>query len=134
MVFLLSMKYSIIDVETTGGSQGKDRITEIAIFVFDGEKVIDQFQTLVNPQRPIQPYVIQLTGITNEMVAHAPTFPEVAKKVVEITDGTVFVAHNVGFDYMQIKNEFKSLGYDYNRKRLCTVNLSRKILPGQDSY
>lgn len=128
------MLYAITDIESTGGPKGADRITEIAIYLFDGEKIIDEFQTLVNPERRIMPFVVNLTGINDEMVKDAPTFPEVAKRIIEITEGAVFVAHNVGFDYSFIKREFKSLGYDYNRKRLCTVNLSRKLIPGHASY
>lgn len=128
------MLYAVTDIESTGGAKGKDRITEIAIYLFDGDQIVDEFQSLVNPERPIDPYVSTLTGITNDMVRKAPTFPEIAKKIVEITEGAVFVAHNVSFDYLFLKREFKSLGYDYNRKRLCTVNLSRKILPGHKSY
>ena len=128
------MLYAITDIESTGGAKGSDKITEIAIYLFDGEKIVDEYQTLVNPQRSIDPYVVKLTGITNDMVKSAPTFPEIAKEIVNITEGAVFVAHNVSFDYLFLKREFKSLGYDYNRKRLCTVNLSRKIIPGHKSY
>ncbi len=126
--------YSIIDIETTGGAGRHDKITEIAIFVHDGEKVIDQFVSLINPECSISPQITTITGITNEMVAHSPKFFEVAKRIVEITEGTIFVAHSVNFDYSFIKNEFKRLGYNYNRKRLCTVKLGRKFLPGHASY
>ena len=129
-----SLLYAITDIESTGGVKGSDKITEIAIYLFDGEQIIDEFHSLVNPERSIDPYVIKLTGITNEMVKDAPKFPEIARQIVEITEGAVFVAHNVSFDYLFLKREFKSLGYDYNRKRLCTVNLSRKIIPGHKSY
>ena len=128
------MLYAITDIESTGGTKGTDKITEIAIYLFDGEKIVNQFHTLVNPQRTIQPFVVKLTGITDDMVKDAPTFPEVAKDIVEITEGAIFVAHNVSFDYTFLRSEFKSLGFDFNRKRLCTVNLSRKIIPGRKSY
>lgn len=128
------MLYAITDIESTGGTKGTDKITEIAIYLFDGEKIVDEFHTLVNPQRSIQPFVVKLTGITDDMVKDAPTFPEIAKRIVEITEGAIFVAHNVSFDYLFLRSEFKSLGYDFNRKRLCTVNLSRKIIPGHKSY
>lgn len=128
------MLYAITDIESTGGTKGTDKITEIAIYLFDGEEIVKEFHTLVNPQRPIQPFVVKLTGITDDMVKDAPTFPEIAKDIVDITEGAVFVAHNVSFDYTFLRAEFKSLGFDYERKRLCTVNLSRKIIPGHKSY
>ncbi len=123
--------YSIIDIETTGHS---NKITEISIFVFDGEKVIDEYTTLVNPEGTIPPFITNLTGITNAMVANAPKFYEIAKKVNEITKDTVFVAHNVNFDYNIIRQEFKDLGFDFKRKKLCTIRLSRKLIPGLKSY
>ena len=126
--------YAIIDLETTGGQPAQDRITEIAIYIHDGEKVVDEFSTLLNPGRAIPPFIVQLTGITNDMVNDAPKFHEVARKVVEMTEGCVFVAHNVRFDYSFLKKEFADLGYNYSRKTLCTVRLSRSLLPGQPSY
>ena len=128
------MLYAITDIESTGGTKGTDKITEIAIYLFDGENIVREFHSLVNPQRPIQPFVVKLTGITDDMVKNAPTFPEIAKDIVDITEGAVFVAHNVSFDYLFLRSEFNSLGFDFARKRLCTVNLSRKILPGHKSY
>ena len=126
--------YSIIDIETTGGSRQGNKITEIAIINFDGEKVIDEFSTLINPEISIPYSITRLTGITNEMVANSPKFYEVAKKIVEMTKGNVFVAHNVFFDYNFIKHEFSELGFQYSAERLCTVRLSRKLLPGHASY
>lgn len=127
-------KFAIIDVETTGGSPGQSKITEIAIYIHDGEKIIDEFASLVNPEMEIPKFVMHLTGISQEMVATAPKFHEIAKKVVEITADCVFVAHNVNFDYSMIRHEFKSLGYDYRRPQLCTVRTSRQLLPGHESY
>ncbi|GAA4007673.1 exonuclease domain-containing protein [Hymenobacter fastidiosus] len=126
--------YAIIDLETTGGQPTQDRITEVAIFIHDGEKVVDQFDTLLNPGRPIPTFISQLTGITNDMVRDAPKFHEVARKIVEMTEGCVFVAHNVRFDYSFLKKEFADLGFNYSRKTLCTVRLSRSLMPGQPSY
>lgn len=126
--------YAIIDIETTGGSPKFEKITEIAIIIHNGQCVVDQFSTLVNPEKPIPYHITNLTGISNEMVADAPKFYEIARKIVEITDGQVFVAHNVNFDYRFVKEEFARLGYDYKRKTLCTVKLSRKIIPGKRSY
>jgi DNA polymerase III subunit epsilon len=125
--------FAIIDIETTGG-RSVDRITEIAIITHDGEKIIDEFSTLINPEVPIPYFISSLTGITNDMVAYAPKFYEVAKKVVEMTADKIFVAHSASFDYHFIKNEFKSLGFDFKRKTLCTVKLSRKLIPALNSY
>lgn len=126
--------YSIIDIETTGGDPKRDRITEIAIFKFDGEKLIDQFESLINPGRHIPQEITRITGITNDMVAHAPKFYEIAKQIVQITEGSIFVAHNVRFDYSFIQKEFRQLGYTFSRKQLCTVKLSKKLIPGYPSY
>lgn len=128
------MLYAITDIETTGNNYKGQKITEISIFLYDGEKVIDEFTSLVNPEQYIPPFITNLTGITDAMVRNAPKFYEIAKKVHEITENAVFVAHNVNFDYNIIKSEFQSLGFDFNRKKLCTVRLSRKIIPGYPSY
>ena len=126
--------YSIIDIETTGGDPKVDRITEIAIYLHDGEKVIDSYVSLVNPEMPIPEFITRITGIDNEMVREAPKFYEIARRIVEITDGAVFVAHNVRFDYSFVQKEFRTLGYTFSRKQLCTVKLSRKLIPGHKSY
>ncbi len=123
--------YSIVDIETTGHSS---KITEISIFIFDGKKVIDEYTTLVNPECNIPPFITNLTGITNAMVLNAPKFYEIAKKVLEITKDTIFVAHSVNFDYTIIHKEFKNLGASFKRKKLCTIRLSRKLIPGLQSY
>ena len=128
------MNYSIIDVETTGTSPAGGKITEIAIYIFNGTDIIDSFVTLVNPECNIPWNITRLTGISNEMVETAPKFYEIAKKIVEITANTIFVAHNASFDYSFVREEFKRLGYDYKRKTMCTVNLSRKLIPGLPSY
>jgi DNA polymerase III subunit epsilon len=126
--------FAVIDLETTGGSYRYERIIEIAIVIFDGEKINDEFQTLVNPERSIPPNITRLTGISNEMVVDSPKFFEVAKKVVEITENQVFVAHNVNFDYNFLRQEYQSLGFNFSRKKVCTVQLSRKLIPGISSY
>jgi DNA polymerase-3 subunit epsilon len=128
------MEYAVVDIETTGSYTGSDKITEIAILIHNGKKVIDRFQTLINPESYIPAWITSLTGISNEMVANAPRFFEVAKDIYQKLDGRVFVAHNVNFDYNFIRQEFKSLGGDFNSKKLCTVRLSRKIFPGFPSY
>lgn len=126
--------FTIIDIETTGSNSKSDKITEIAIFKHDGKAVIEAYSTLINPERRIPFYITELTGIDDTMVADAPKFYEVAKKIVALTKDAVFVAHNVGFDYNFIRSEFKSLGYDFNRPKLCTVKLSRLLIPGKTSY
>jgi DNA polymerase-3 subunit epsilon len=126
--------YAIIDIETTGLSPQRNKITEIAVYIHDGEKIVDEFSSLINPECYISPNITKITGITNEMVAQAPKFWEVAKDIVLLTEGTTFVAHNATFDYNFIRHEFKSLGYDFKREKLCTVQLSRKIIPGRKSY
>ncbi|MEZ4952555.1 MAG: exonuclease domain-containing protein [Saprospiraceae bacterium] len=105
--------FAIIDIETTGGRATTDKITEIAIVLHDGEKIIDQYETLVNPERMIPYGITELTGISNAMVADAPKFFEVAKKIVQMTEGAIFVAHNVRFDYSFVQEEFRRLGYTY---------------------
>ncbi len=134
LVVILQSLYAIVDIETTGGSPRKERITEIAVYIFDGEKIIDEFCSLVNPERNIPYYITNLTGITNEMVADAPKFYEIAREIVEITEGKTFVAHNARFDYSFIRQEFKGLGYNYKRNLLDTVSLSRRLFPGHGSY
>lgn len=126
--------FAVVDIESTGSVANQDRITEIAVIITDGENEIDRFETLVNPQQPITPFVVRLTGITNEMVADAPLFKEVAKDLFEFLKGKVFVAHNVNFDYKFIKEAFFQCGLSFDEKRLCTVRLSREIIPGMPSY
>ena len=126
--------YAILDIETTGGKYNEEGITEIAIYKFDGEKVVDQFISLINPERPIQPFVVGLTGINNEMLRNAPKFYEVARRIVEITEDCIIVAHNAKFDYRILRTEFKRLGFEFQRKSLCTVELSKKLIPDMPSY
>jgi len=126
--------FAIIDIETTGGSAKLEKITEIAVYLHDGEKITGEYNTLVNPERNIPYYITNLTGITNEMVENAPRFYEIAKQIVELTEGRIFVAHNARFDYSFIRQEFKSLGYNFKRSILDTVSLSRRLFPGYRSY
>lgn len=126
--------YAVVDIETSGGRAQVDKITEIAIYIHDGRRVVDEFTTLINPEVSIPPFITNLTGINNQMVANAPKFYEVAKQIVLITEGKLFVAHNAQFDYGFIQAEFKRLGYDYQRQTICTVKMSRKIIPGLKSY
>lgn len=126
--------FSIIDIETTGNRYKFGKITEIAIYQHNGQKITDSFSTLINPEMDIPYFITDLTGIDNEMVKNAPRFFEVAKTIVELTQGRTFIAHNVSFDYKFIQEEFARLGYDFMRKTMCTVQLSRRLLPGHRSY
>ena len=126
--------YTIIDIESTGGKFNEEGITEIAIYKFDGHEIVDQFASLVNPEIPIQPFVVKLTGINNKMLRSAPKFFEVAKRIIEITENTTVVAHNASFDYRILQLEFRRLGYEFKRPTLCTVELSKTLIPDMDSY
>ena len=126
--------YAILDIETTGGKFNEEGITDIAIYKFDGHQVVDQFVSLVNPEREIQPFVVNLTGINSGMLVNAPKFYEVAKRIVEITKDCVIVAHNANFDNRILTTEFRRLGFDFDRRTVCTVELSQKLIPDQPSY
>lgn len=127
-------RYAIVDLETTGGLSTRDKITEVGIVVFDGSQIVKTYSSLVNPGRSIPTHITRITGIDNDMVADAPAFYEIAKEIVEYTEGCIFVAHNVRFDYGFLKQEFSSLGYTYTKKCLDTVTLSRRTFPGLRSY
>ncbi|EAR02047.1 exonuclease domain-containing protein [Maribacter sp. HTCC2170] len=126
--------YTIVDIETTGNGIKGNKITEISIFKYDGYDIIDEFTSLVNPECEIPYFITGLTGIDNDLVRDAPKLIEISHKILEITKDTIFVAHSVGFDYGVIKNELKTIGLDFTRKKLCTVRLSRKLIPGYNSY
>ncbi len=126
--------YAIVDIETTGNGIKGNKITEISIFRYDGKKITDEFTTLVNPECPIPFHISALTGIQDHMVLNAPTFSEIAPKVLELTRDAIFVAHSVSFDYGVIRHELALIGIGFNRKKLCTVRLSRKLFPGMNSY
>lgn len=127
-------EYAIVDIETTGGNATHSRITEIAIVIHDGEKVIDRWETLVNPQKHIPDAIFALTGITNEMVREAPVFDLISDRVFELLSDRVFVAHNVNFDYSFVRHELERAGLKWTAKKLCTVRAARKIKPGMLSY
>ena len=122
--------YAIVDIETTGSYAAANGITEISIHVYDGEKVVERFETLINPQQPIPYFIQSMTGITDSMVSDAPLFEEVAEKIFNILQNNIFVAHNVSFDYSFVNAHLKACGFELNSKKLCTVRLSRKIFPG----
>ena len=128
--------FAIIDIETCGGKfdYPKGRITEICILIHDGLQVTEKFSSLINPECYISPLYTNITGITNQMVANAPKFHEIANTILTLTENRTFVAHNVSFDYNFIKGECASIGYDYDREIFCTVKLSRKLIPGKKTY
>jgi DNA polymerase-3 subunit epsilon len=126
--------FIIVDIETTGNNYKFGKITELAIYQHNGQKITNHFNTLINPEMDIPFYITKLTGIDNNMVKNAPKFYDVARNIVELTAGRTFVAHNVNFDYNFMKEEFARLGYNFDRKTLCTVKLSKKLLPGHQSY
>lgn len=128
------MNFVIVDVETTGGSPKSSKITELAMYKYDGNEIIDEYSSLINPEQDIPEFIVRLTGITNEHVKDAPKFYEVAKKVIDFFEDSIFVAHNVSFDYGMFRSEFKTLGYDFRKPHLCTVIASRQIIPGHESY
>jgi DNA polymerase III subunit epsilon len=128
------MLYAIVDIETTGGYAASHGITEIAIFLHDGQQLLRRFETLVNPNQPIPYHITALTGISNPMVASAPAFEELAPQVDEWLREAVFVAHNVNFDYSFVKRHMEACGFPVRYKKLCTVRLARKVFPGLPSY
>lgn len=126
--------YSIIDIEGNGGAFRKEKIIEIAVYKYDGHKIIDQFLSLVNPESDITPFVQNLTKIYPKMVKTAPKFHEVAKRIVEITQGTTLVGHNIDFDYRMLSQEFKTLGYHFEIETVDTIPLAKKLLPEEESF
>ena len=126
--------YSIIDIESNGAGFRKECIIDIAIYKYDGQKIVDQFISLVNPEGDITPFVQKLTGITPKMVKTAPKFHELAKRVVEITENTTLVGHNVDFDYRMLRQSFSRLGYDFKINTLDTIPLAKKLIPDEVSY
>ncbi len=125
---------TFLDLETTGATPLKDRITEIALVRFDDGVETARWQTLVNPQMAIPPFIQSLTGIDNAMVEHAPLFADVASQLLKLLEGTVLAAHNVRFDYGFLKTEFRRMGISFQQKVLCTVKLSRLLYPEHFSH
>ncbi len=126
--------YAIVDIETTGGHASGNGITEIAVCIHDGTRIVETFHSLVNPNQNIPIYITALTGINNAMVASAPRFEDIAERIHLLLDDQIFVAHNVNFDYSFVKHQLKNSGYELNSKKLCTVRLGRKVFPGLPSY
>jgi DNA polymerase-3 subunit epsilon len=123
----------IVDIETTGGNVTYDRITEIGI-VEVTKNGVTEWSTLINPRVPIPKGIQQITGITNEMVADAPYFEQVAREILLRLQDKLFIAHNVRFDYGFIRNEFARLAYTFKAKLMCTVRLSRFLYADRDGH
>jgi len=128
------MLYAVVDIETTGGHASANGITEVAINIHDENQVVESFTTLINPKQPIPVYITALTGINDAMLADAPTFQDVALQIYQLLNDKIFVAHNVNFDYSFLKHHLAAFGYDLSCRKLCTVRLSRKLIPGKSSY
>lgn len=128
------MRFAIVDIETTGSHAKGHGITEIAVIISDGSKILERWETLVDPGEPIPNHIVQLTGITDDMVRSAPTFESIADELEDWLKEAVFVAHNVGFDYAFIRGHFEAMGRIWRRPKLCTVRMARKLLPGHNSY
>lgn len=126
--------YAVIDIESNGASFGQECIIEVAIYQYDGHRITDQFISMVNPEGEILPFVQKLTGITPKMVKTAPKFHEIAKRIIEITEGTTLVGHNVDFDYRMLRQSFKRLGYDFSIDTIDTIPLAKKLIPNEESY
>lgn len=126
--------YTIVDIETTGNGRQGNRITEIALYNIEDGQITNSFCSLINPGCPIPEYITGLTGITNAMVRHAPSFEQVMAKIDAFCSNRIFVAHSVNFDYPIVREEFARCGRSFQRKKLCTVRLSRKVFPGLKSY
>ena len=124
---------AFVDLETTGATASQDRITEIGIILVD-EHGVEEWSTLVNPETRISGFIEHLTGISNDMVAEAPRFGDLARRVYKMLEGRIFVAHNARFDYAFLKQSFLREGFDFSAKTLCTVKLSRRLYPGHPKH
>jgi DNA polymerase-3 subunit epsilon len=126
--------YSIIDIESNGAGYRKECIIDVAVYRYDGQKIVDQFISLVDPESDITPFVQKLTGITPKMVKTAPKFHEIARRIIEITENTTLVGHNIEFDYRMLRQSFQRLGYDFKINTLDTIPLAKKLIPNEVSY
>ncbi len=128
------MEFAIVDIETTGGMPHTHGITEIAIVMHNGVEVTGKYVTLVNPRQKIPPFIVNMTGISDEMVAQAPLFEEVAPQIYNLLKDRIFVAHNASFDYSFVRYLLGKSGYDWSAPKLCTIRLSKKVFPGLERY
>lgn len=131
---IINIIYTIVDIETTGGKFNEEKITEIAIFKIQNDGKVIKFHKLINPKKKIQPFVEKLTGINNQMLKNEPTFIEIANEINEFTNDSIFVAHNVNFDFRVLSKEFSRIGLNFKRKLLCTIEVSKKVFPNENSY
>ena len=129
-----TMRFAITDIETTGSHASGNSIIEIGVVLYDGDRVIEEFNTLIDPGVQLPVFITGLTGITNDMLRGAPNFSQVADRLEELFDGAVFVAHNVNFDHSFIRAEFAAIGRNWNPPRICTMRMARKAFPGERSY
>ena len=127
---LRSMSFVVVDVETTGGQPPSHRITEIAAVVVRDGQIAEVFETLVNPERPIPPFVTRLTRITWDMVKSKPKFAAITPRLLDVLEGNVFVAHNAAYDWHFVTHEIKrASGAEIFGRSLCTAKLARRLLP-----
>lgn len=126
--------YAIVDIETTGSKYPGNNIIDLGILIHDGKQLVQSWQSLFKPAVPIPPFVVELTGITEEMVAQAPLFEQRAAEIYSLLRGTTFVAHDVNFDYLFVRHELKEAGFELELPKICTLKNSRKFLPGHPSY
>ena len=128
------MEFAVVDIETTGSTPQSAGITEIAIVIHNGVEVTGKYVTLINPIHKIPPFIVNMTGISDEMVAGAPLFEEVAPQIYNLLNGRVFVAHNVSFDYSFVHYLLGRSGFQWSAPKLCTIKLSRRVFPGLVKY
>jgi len=128
------MEFAVVDIETTGSTPQSAGITEIAIVIHNGIEVTGKYVTLINPRHKIPPFIVNMTGISDEMVAGAPLFEEVAPQIYNLLNGRVFVAHNVSFDYSFVHYLLARSGFQWSAPKLCTIKLSRRVFPGLVKY
>ena len=128
------MEFAVVDIETTGSTPQSAGITEIAIVIHNGVEVTGKYVTLINPRHKIPPFIVNMTGISDEMVAGAPLFEDVAPQIYNLLNGRVFVAHNVSFDYSFVHYLLGRSGFQWSAPKLCTIRLSRRVFPGLEKY
>ena len=128
------MEFAVVDIETTGSTPQSAGITEIAIVIHNGVEVTGKYVTLINPKHKIPPFIVNMTGISDEMVAAAPLFEDVAPQIYNLLNGRVFVAHNVSFDYSFVHYLLGRSGFQWSAPKLCTIRLSRRVFPGLEKY
>jgi len=128
------MEFAVVDIETTGGMPQSHGITEIAIVIHNGVEVTGKYVTLINPRQRIPPFIVNMTGISDAMVANAHLFEEVAPEIYNLLNGRIFVAHNVSFDYSFVHYLLGKAGFQWSAPKLCTIKLSRRVFPGLAKY